>query len=836
MKKYGMKINFLIIVTILLQISVTFALDNSIVLESGKIKGNVIVENIDMKYLIVSAYNDNYSSDVSTVSNTYSLTINGDQTYKVNATICSESSYGFYNSCLSFKPRIVTVPKGGEIINDYVVENPGFVRFRLNISGDVYERWSFYGNAFASPPDNEITSSGFYSDSEIGQYGEFIMPVVPNNNIVISACVYIEEKKYCFNEYPDTYTDISPGEEVVVPLEVYHTVDTDMAIRGTISGNINLVGAGGSDLRHFLTVYEDRIYLETDSNPYNYTINEVRSGSYLDVLTCFDNYCNTSLAWPYQVGQSSNVVNFENIQNVNRDYLAIASEISGAISIHGSLTNLDIKYISLSMDGVENSSTYGGYADTTVFNKNGRYKLIVVPGFWTNSNISLRESVLDYERRQYIYDTSGPYVEVVDGGSTTRNLSYCTGSLVMNYKLANNGIVINPSIIGYMSKYAADGSFLSSRIESTHIISDRNPSVEIHGIEGYYKFNCFATLVDGSVAKFGTLNVDLECGVTKGTSFNAPSINMASLNGLVATTSSSIEVGGTVTDDSGIQGVVINGGSVDFASSNNSEDPNEVAFSKEIELNPGANTIRTEVTNNSGVMSFDERTVQFDTWSPTISWVLPQDSYVEGQSIPVEVTGADQGSGGTLQVFLDGTLLGETEITGNESTQIAETFIHSLNSVVVGIHSLRATVTDKAGNTTTSSRNFQVIPNSEVTGNGYIYPESAVYRANLNLSIIGNEGFIKYYYTKVRMGFNSSTITSLSVVDHTATITGTGTVNGVGGYTFTATVTEGVPDAFGLVIRKSTGVVYYSVAPVKLAAGNLTITQADTSVDTGDAP
>jgi hypothetical protein len=44
---------------------------------------------------------------------------------------------------------------------------------------------------------------------------------------------------------------------------------------------------------------------------------------------------------------------------------------------------------------------------------------------------------------------------------------------------------------------------------------------------------------------------------------------------------------------------------------------------------------------------------------------------------------------------------------------------------------------------------------------------------------------------------------------YTATITGTGTVNGVAGYTFTATITNGSPDHFEIVILKS-GNPYYS--------------------------
>ena len=82
---------------------------------------------------------------------------------------------------------------------------------------------------------------------------------------------------------------------------------------------------------------------------------------------------------------------------------------------------------------------------------------------------------------------------------------------------------------------------------------------------------------------------------------------------------------------------------------------------------------------------------------------------------------------------------------------------------------------------------------------------------------------MKYYYTRTRMNFVSTAITSVGVSGGTATIEGTGTVNGVSGYTFKATVINGSPDRFGIVILKS-GVHYYKVDPSKnISGGDLAI-------------
>ena len=73
------------------------------------------------------------------------------------------------------------------------------------------------------------------------------------------------------------------------------------------------------------------------------------------------------------------------------------------------------------------------------------------------------------------------------------------------------------------------------------------------------------------------------------------------------------------------------------------------------------------------------------------------------------------------------------------------------------------------------------------------------------------------------MNFVSTGITLVSVSGNTATISGTGTVNGVGGYTFTATVTNGSPDTFAIVIKKPDGTTYYSAGPKSISGGDLVI-------------
>jgi hypothetical protein len=88
-------------------------------------------------------------------------------------------------------------------------------------------------------------------------------------------------------------------------------------------------------------------------------------------------------------------------------------------------------------------------------------------------------------------------------------------------------------------------------------------------------------------------------------------------------------------------------------------------------------------------------------------------------------------------------------------------------------------------------------------------------------------GWLKYYYTRTRLNFASTAITEIVETDGAATIHGTGTVNGVSGYTFTATVTDGVTDSFGITIKRPDGSVYYETGPRPISGGDLKISKIE---------
>lgn len=116
---------------------------------------------------------------------------------------------------------------------------------------------------------------------------------------------------------------------------------------------------------------------------------------------------------------------------------------------------------------------------------------------------------------------------------------------------------------------------------------------------------------------------------------------------------------------------------------------------------------------------------------------------------------------------------------------------------------------------------------TRIVGSGYNSPEIAAYRATFSVDASGPAspaGSLKYSYARTRMNFASAALTSFVVSGNTATIEGTGTVNGVSGYTFVATVSAETPNTFAITIRGGDGSVHYSAPALVVTGGSFTVT------------
>ena len=139
--------------------------------------------------------------------------------------------------------------------------------------------------------------------------------------------------------------------------------------------------------------------------------------------------------------------------------------------------------------------------------------------------------------------------------------------------------------------------------------------------------------------------------------------------------------------------------------------------------------------------------------------------------------------------------------------------------------------TDLSGNTSAATQKVTVVETwFQISGGAYDFPQGP-YRASFSMDATGrcssSNGWLKYYYTRTRLNFVSTTITEIVATEGAATIHGMGTVNGVSGYTFTATVTDSVTDSFGITIKKHDGSFYYTIGPHPIGGGDLEISKVE---------
>lgn len=115
---------------------------------------------------------------------------------------------------------------------------------------------------------------------------------------------------------------------------------------------------------------------------------------------------------------------------------------------------------------------------------------------------------------------------------------------------------------------------------------------------------------------------------------------------------------------------------------------------------------------------------------------------------------------------------------------------------------------------------FMSAPNAKVSGSGYYTdevgnPDRCTVSINVQKVSGASSGTISWYNAKTRNRFTATSISDISVAAKVATITGTASVNGVPGFTFTLVVTDGTPDRWDLSVS-------YGGVPSQSTKGNLT--------------
>ena len=117
-------------------------------------------------------------------------------------------------------------------------------------------------------------------------------------------------------------------------------------------------------------------------------------------------------------------------------------------------------------------------------------------------------------------------------------------------------------------------------------------------------------------------------------------------------------------------------------------------------------------------------------------------------------------------------------------------------------------------------------PAASVSGDGYAISKVSKPKAAMSLNVDASSletSWLKYSYPPKEINFKSTSITDIAVSRGVATITGTGKIRKIRGYTFKAVVAKGVPDKISIEIYKPNGKLYCRKSLQSVIKGNYSI-------------
>jgi hypothetical protein len=235
-------------------------------------------------------------------------------------------------------------------------------------------------------------------------------------------------------------------------------------------------------------------------------------------------------------------------------------------------------------------------------------------------------------------------------------------------------------------------------------------------------------------------------------------------------------------------------------------------------LDDGADAVNLTVTDDNGLTNDNSTTVTVQNVAPSLTLTnCPVQPNAVNTDVSFTGTFTDPGKLDTHSMSVnwgDGT----TTPVANVTSPVAP--VHQYTAP--GIYDIGVTVTDDDGGSDTGTCGFVVVYDPDggfVTGGGWIESPAGAYPADPGATGRANFGFVSKYkkgatvptgstefqFKAGGLNFHSDDYQWLVVAGSKAIYKGTGTVNGVSGYSFMLTATDGSPDRFRIRIWQTAG-------------------------------
>lgn len=577
--------------------------DSSVQLTPGFISGVVDLGGQNVRRVDLSAISTDYAAKIyPTSEGPYTLTVNVPEgsslDYKVSGTVYMDN----WNTRMFFKDKTVAVTEGQTSNLDFVV-NSGYVSGEFVTDGCAIaksEIWAVKNDA-----------AGFTkATTKLGSETQFRFPAQPNQSVKVYGQVQLATgQTYSLEE---RVVNVPAGQDALV------------------NWQFNCVAGQLSNIRHQvdyhmpIDYHYTHLYNQGSWSPYRTLKHEG--------TTLFDNLApSTWRLYTYSYwNNNQNLVakNFTNITTTAGNTTDVVFDqypgfMRGKLNLTGTHTIADTSYAHVYAYG-ENA----GYPSDQVYSRalanktDGSFNLALPQGEY-RSYVSAYafynpELGADYiNSYMYMYDYSKrsklTYIDaeqVIEG----QDINYETGSAIIKFSRADGGVFTSPYLVAKNYTYDENNSLQSYAYTNSRGYSNTD-KVTMVGFPGTYQVEAWA-YVDGSLTTFGKVEIEIVPGVEKVIDIGGPQLSVSNPAAGTVFEESNVTVTGLATDESGVESITVNGVVVEFTSTNNPEDENEVTFTVAVELEEGENTISTVAKDISGNESSDNRTV---------SYVVPED-------------------------------------------------------------------------------------------------------------------------------------------------------------------------------------------------------------------
>lgn len=464
-----------------------------------------------------------------------------------------------------------------------------------------------HGTISYSPlPEGTLTQHNIICGSSIslkadGDYQ--LNNVTPGNSQVMTVYSCFNNHQYLYWPYTNStksnttpFFNLSAGEDKTVNYS---------AVPSMIKGKVNMTG---SLSLNDLTASCDILL----SGKYNTNMYGAASRDYFDTKT--GNYAlylipgDWDLSNNYDINFSSNLNDPAKYMNGNFNYRS--SSNASATVAPGKVTEQDaelptglvtIKFLSSDGSLIKSPNISG----TMNENANGISRSCNVYGYGPSQALSETQATIAAPPGTYTLNTSA----IVNNSSVTFEPKVVVVVKGVHTVLEVNGPTLN--VTGPEAELYTDGDKITVKGTATDDV--KVSSVKITGKEA--KLTSTANSKDPNEVKFEeeiqlskgpnkieTIAYDSSGKISSDTRYvyvdsTSPALSIDTPDG-TATDSDSIVISGKATDDNKIDIITINGSAIDFISSGNPADPNEVSFKKTFSLSNGINRFTVSANDN----------------------------------------------------------------------------------------------------------------------------------------------------------------------------------------------------------------------------------------------